>query len=96
MLMRPFIDSHSTVAERVGFQSLLSIKLIGHRPKMAKSTILWLLSAAAAGFAGYASLADHARARRRDVDRVGWVPWPLVLILFLTLAAVFAALALKT
>ena len=58
--------------------------------------ILWLLAAAAGVVAGWASLADHARARRRDADRVGWVPWPLVLILALTLAAVFAALALKS
>ena len=57
--------------------------------------IFWILSAASAAIAVWASLADHARARRRDADRVGWVPWPLVLILALTLAAVFAALALK-
>ncbi len=57
--------------------------------------ILWTLAAFSAAVGGLASFADHARMRRRDVDRAGWVPWPLVLILSLTLGAVFAALALK-
>jgi hypothetical protein len=42
-----------------------------------------------------AGLADRRRTLRADLDRVGWVPWPLVLILAIILAALFAALALK-
>lgn len=55
-----------------------------------------LLWAAAALFAAVAALAawrDHARARRRDIDRPGWVPWQLVLILAILLAVVCGALA---
>ena len=63
--------------------------------KRGSGPIFWALAALAAVIGVLASIADHARARRRDVDRIGWVPWPLVLILSLTLAAAFAALALK-
>lgn len=63
---------------------------------MGSDTIFWALAAFAVAVGGLASIADHARARRRDIDRVGWMPWPLVLILSLTLAAAFAALALKS
>lgn len=66
---------------------------VGGKGRYAMPGLLWSL---AAGCAGVATFADHARARRRDIERVGWVPWPLVLILSLILAAVFAALALKT
>ena len=59
-------------------------------------TWLWALAGGCAALAGLASLADHRRARRRDPDRVGWVPWPLVLVIALLLAAAFAALALKS
>lgn len=60
------------------------------------AAIFWALAAVAAAIGALASIADHARARRRDIDHVGWMPWPLVLILALTLAATFAALALKS
>jgi hypothetical protein len=55
-----------------------------------------LLWAAAAFFAALAALAawrDHARARRRDIDRPGWVPWQPILVLSLLLAVVCGALA---
>lgn len=55
-----------------------------------------LLWAAAAFFAALAALAawrDHARAKRRDVDRPGWVPWQPIMILALLLAVVCGALA---
>ena len=57
------------------------------------SQLLW---AAAAFFAALAALAgwrDHARARRRDIDRPGWVPWQLILVLAMLLAVVCGALA---
>jgi uncharacterized membrane protein YidH (DUF202 family) len=55
-----------------------------------------LLWAAAAFFAALAALAvwrDHARAKRRDVDRPGLVPWTLILVLAMLLAVVCGALA---
>jgi hypothetical protein len=58
-------------------------------------SLLWTLASLAAFVALCAGLADRRRALRADLDRVGWVPWPLVLILAIILAALFAALALK-
>jgi uncharacterized membrane protein YidH (DUF202 family) len=57
------------------------------------STLLWLAAAACAALAALAGWADHRRANRRDVDRPGWVPWQLILILAMIAALVCAALA---
>ena len=54
-----------------------------------------LLWAAAAFFAALAALAawrDHARGKRRDIDKPGWVPWQPILVLSLLLAVVCGAL----
>lgn len=56
---------------------------------------LWTMAATATGIAGIAALADRRRARRSDPDRVGWVPWPIVLIFAILCAAVSASLALR-
>lgn len=58
------------------------------------ATLLWSLAAAAAALALLAGWADHRRARRRDVDRPGWVPWQPILILAMMAAVVSGALAL--
>jgi uncharacterized membrane protein YidH (DUF202 family) len=54
---------------------------------------LWLAAAAFAALAALAAWRDHARARRRDVDRPGWVPWSLVTVMAMLLAVVCGALA---
>ena len=54
--------------------------------------LLWTLAALFAASAALAAWRDHARAKRRDIDRPGWVPWQLVLVLSLLLAVVFGAL----
>jgi hypothetical protein len=57
-----------------------------------------LLWAAVAFFAALAVLAawrDHARTRRRDVDRPGWVPWTGVTVLAILLALVATVLAVR-
>lgn len=54
----------------------------------------WGVAAAAGAVALGAVFADHARTRRRDLDRVGWVPWPLVLVTALFVGAVAVARAL--
>ncbi|HWL46579.1 MAG TPA: DUF2231 domain-containing protein, partial [Sphingomonadaceae bacterium] len=41
-----------------------------------------------------AIVADRRRMRRRNLDRPGWVPWPLVLVLALLAAVLCAILAL--
>lgn len=55
----------------------------------------WIAAAALAALAAVAILGDRRRHRRTDIDKVGWVPWPLVLILALLGAATCAAIALK-
>jgi hypothetical protein len=57
---------------------------------------LWSTAATAAAVAAIAALADRRRTRRRDLDRVGWIPWPAILIAAIFIGAVCAALALKT
>lgn len=51
---------------------------------------------AALAVAGIASWADRRRVKRRDLDAVGLVPWPLVLLAAILTAAVLAAIALKS
>lgn len=53
------------------------------------------LALAMSALAGTAVIADSRRMRRRDFDRVGFMPWNLILILSLTIAAFAAAIALK-
>jgi membrane-associated phospholipid phosphatase len=48
-------------------------------------------AAGACAVAGYAAWAERRRHRRRDLDRVGWVPWPLVLIVAIIGAALCVA-----
>ena len=52
--------------------------------------LLWALAAA---FAALATWRDHARDKRRDLDRPGWIPWSLVTVLAMLLAVVCGALA---
>jgi len=56
---------------------------------------LWIAAASCVAVAGLAAVSDRRRDRRTDLDRIGWVPWPLILILALIAAAVMAAVALK-
>ena len=56
---------------------------------------LWMVAAAAAGAAVAAGLADRRRNRRRNLDRVGWMPWPLIQVAAMICAAVAAALAMR-
>jgi hypothetical protein len=56
---------------------------------------LWTIAGGAVALVLVAGLADWRRNRRRDLDRVGWVPWPLVMILAMIVAAVATALALR-
>jgi membrane protease YdiL (CAAX protease family) len=58
------------------------------------STSLWLAAAASAALALLAGWADHRRGRRRDLDRPGWVPWQLILVLAMMASVVCAALAI--
>jgi uncharacterized membrane protein YidH (DUF202 family) len=57
------------------------------------SNLLWPAAAAFAALAALAAWRDHARAKRRDIDRPGWVPWSLVLVMAMMLAVVCGVLA---
>lgn len=63
---------------------------------MRTQAALWTIAGLATAVAAVAVLADRRRTRRGDLDRVGWVPWPLILLLALIIAAVSAAFALKS
>ena len=56
------------------------------------STHLWLFAAAFAALAALAGWADHRRGKRRNLDRPGWVPWQLVLVLAMMASVVCVAL----
>jgi uncharacterized membrane protein YidH (DUF202 family) len=56
------------------------------------SALLWPAAAVFAALAALAAWRDHARAKRRDIDRPGWVPWGLVLVMAMLLAVVCGVL----
>ena len=56
---------------------------------------LWVIAGASTAVAGLATLADRRRTRRDDLDKVGWIPWPGVLIAAIICAALSVALALR-
>ncbi|MGZ8285154.1 MAG: hypothetical protein ACXW27_04520 [Allosphingosinicella sp.] len=58
------------------------------------STFFWPAAAAFAALAVLAGWVDHRRAKRRDVDKPGWVPWQLVLVLAMMAAVVCVALGI--
>jgi hypothetical protein len=53
----------------------------------------WAAAGAAAVLAIAAGLAEWARGRRRNLDRVGWMPWQLLSVLALFATIILAALA---
>jgi cytochrome bd-type quinol oxidase subunit 2 len=54
----------------------------------------WWVAGAFVVIVFVAMFADRRRMHRRNLDRPGWVPWPLVLILSLIAAVLCAILAL--
>jgi hypothetical protein len=62
---------------------------------MTTQAALWTGAGAAALMAAIAALAEWRRGKRRDLDRVGWVPWNLIHVLSLLGMTVAAALALQ-
>lgn len=55
----------------------------------------WLGAAGWAALGAFAAWSDRRRNRRTDLDRVGWVPWPFVLILSIVAAALCVAVAIR-
>lgn len=56
---------------------------------------LWIGVGAMVALAGVSGVAEWRRGKRRDLDKVGWVPWTFIQVMALLLAIAGAALALK-
>ena len=56
---------------------------------------LWTGAGGALAVAVLSGLAEWRRGRRRNLDRVGWVPWTFVQVTALFVAMIFAILAVK-
>ena len=56
---------------------------------------LWIAAGLLLALAVASAWAEHRRARRRNLDRPGWVPWNLIQILAILFAIVAAALATR-
>ncbi|HYD44516.1 MAG TPA: hypothetical protein VEA79_04530 [Phenylobacterium sp.] len=57
--------------------------------------LLWAAAGLFAALTGFAAWRDHARGKRRDLDKPGWVPWTGITVLALLLAVVAAVLAVR-
>jgi putative copper export protein len=55
---------------------------------------LWIGCLGALVLAGVSNWAERRRARRANIDAVGFMPWPLIMLLALLFSAICAALAL--
>lgn len=62
---------------------------------MTIQTTLWTAAAGAGALAAFAGVAERRRSRRRDIDKVGWVPWTLVQVIAVAMAALMIAYAIK-
>jgi len=57
--------------------------------------ILWLISGLLALLAALATFAEHRRKNRRDLDKVGLMPWNFIQVMAFLAAVIAAVLALK-
>ncbi|HEY0626536.1 MAG TPA: hypothetical protein VGD10_07355 [Allosphingosinicella sp.] len=62
---------------------------------MMTQAALWTAAGSATAVAVLAGVAEWLRARRRNLDRVGWVPWTFIQITAFFIATLFAILAVK-
>jgi hypothetical protein len=57
--------------------------------------LLWIGAASLLAVAVFAAIAEHRRGRRRDLDRVGLMPWNFIQVIAFLCAVAAAGLALK-
>lgn len=55
-----------------------------------------IVAVAATVLTGVSAFADHRRRHRADLDRVGFMPWPLISMMAVMTALFSFAIALKT
>jgi hypothetical protein len=64
--------------------------------EMTAQAALWTATGGAALLAVAATVAEYARNRRRNLDRVGFMPWQLISVLAIFLAIGLAFLAARS
>ena len=62
---------------------------------MKTANIFWAIAAASVLLVFAAGWADRRQSARKNLDRPGWIPWPLVQVFALIGTVVAAVLALK-
>jgi hypothetical protein len=62
---------------------------------MTTQVMFFLIAGAAAVLAVVAAIRDKSRAKRRNLDKPGWVPWDVIQILAGIIVVVAIVLALK-
>ena len=62
---------------------------------MTTQDMLWVTAGAAAVLAVVSGVAEWRRDRRRDLDRIGWMPWRGLQLMAFGAALLAAALALR-
>jgi hypothetical protein len=65
-------------------------------PDFAIDQILWVMAGLLLLLASVAALAEHRRKHRRDLDKVGLMPWNFIQVIAFLCAVIAAVLALKT
>ena len=70
--------------------------VVHERRRMSTQSLWWMAAGAAATIVVLATVQERRRERRRDLDRPGWVPWPLVQVLAILSTVIAAVLALHT
>lgn len=58
--------------------------------------LFWIVSGGALALCLIAAWAEKRRSKRKNLDKPGWVPWPLIQVLAIMGTVVAAALAVMT
>jgi phosphoglycerol transferase MdoB-like AlkP superfamily enzyme len=64
-------------------------------PDLTTDQLLWAIAGLLLVFALLAAFAEHRRKNRRDLDKVGLMPWNFIQVIAFLCAVVAAVLALK-
>ena len=62
---------------------------------MTTRAVLWTMAVLGLAMGALGAFRERRRAKRKNLDEIGWVPWTLVQVVGLTIAAGSIAFALK-